>query len=210
MGRLLLHPVGWPYSPWFIPPSSRNPTSIQTQGLICPLLHHLERLRKEPVFKAWGVITVTHLLDGLPDHRKPPDAQDHTGRDRRLTRQLKTYGIEDPPAKREYAALLGIVQSFVAMAATTFYPKTHHLTKLVQLIFYLCLRACEYTKGTSHRQTFQFRPLLAFVFFVGYDSSHPRPQLNTSRTQPRSSLLWKIRIMQSKENMSLTSDLSQQ
>ena len=59
-------------------------------------------------------IAVTHLLDGLPDPRKPPDAQAHTGLDRRLARQPKTYGLEDPRIKREKAVPLGIVHSIVA------------------------------------------------------------------------------------------------
>ena len=37
-----------------------------------------------------------HLIDGLPYPIKTPDAQAHTGLDRRLNHQLKTYRIEDP------------------------------------------------------------------------------------------------------------------
>ena len=47
-----------------------------------------------------GKIAATHILGGLHDPRKPPNAQAHTGLDRLLTRQLKTYGLEDPPIKQ--------------------------------------------------------------------------------------------------------------
>ena len=40
----------------------------------------------EMVSGTWGEIAATHLLDGLSDPRKPPDAQAHTGLDRRLAR----------------------------------------------------------------------------------------------------------------------------
>ena len=62
---------------------------------------------------------MAHLLDGLPDLRKPADSQAHTGLDKRLTWQLKTYGLEDLPVQREKANPLGIVHSIVAEAATS-------------------------------------------------------------------------------------------
>ena len=110
----------------------------------------------------------THLLDGLPNPRNPLDAQAHTGLDRCLTCQFKTYGIEDPSIKRDKATPLGIIQSIVAAAATTSNPKTCHISDLVQLGFYFYLRSCEYTKCTGHRRIVQLQPLLEFVFFVGY------------------------------------------
>ena len=91
-------------------------------------------------------ISETHVLDGLSNPRKPPEAQVHTGLDRRLTRQLKTYSIKDPPLKQEKAAPLGIIHSIVAAAAITSNPKTCQVTNLVQLGFHLCLRLCKYTK----------------------------------------------------------------
>ena len=56
----------------------------------------LGRIGKESVSQAWGGIASTHLLDGLPDPRNPPNAQAYTSLDRRLGHQLKTYGVEDP------------------------------------------------------------------------------------------------------------------
>ena len=108
----------------------------------------------------------THLLDGLPNPIKPLDDQSHNGLDRHLTHQLKTYGIEDPTVKREKAAPLGIVQPLWLRRPPPPTP-TRHVTKLVQLGFYFCLRYCEFTKCTGHLQTVHFRPLLDFVFFVG-------------------------------------------
>ena len=63
----------------------------------------MDRIGKELVPQAWGMIVATHLLDGLPDPRNPPDAQDHTGLVRCITHQIKTYGIEDPLVKQESA-----------------------------------------------------------------------------------------------------------
>ena len=42
---------------------------------------------------------MSHLLDGLPGPRKSADYQAHTGLDKRLTRQLKTYSRGSIPAK---------------------------------------------------------------------------------------------------------------
>ena len=109
---------------------------------------------------------MAHLLDGLPDPRKPADPQAHTGLDKRLTRQLKTYGLEDPPVQREKATPLGIVQSIVAKAATSSDLRAHHISDLVTIGFYFCLQSCEYTKCTGHRRTVQFRPLMDLMFFV--------------------------------------------
>ena len=51
---------------------------------------HMKRIGKDSFSQAWGMIAATHLLDGLPNPRKPPGAQAHTGLYRRLARQLKT------------------------------------------------------------------------------------------------------------------------
>ena len=127
----------------------------------------MDRLGKESVSQAWGAIATAHLLDGLSDPRKLADSQAHTGLDKRLTRQLKTYGLEDPPVRREKAIPLGIVQSIVAKAATSSDPRAHHIADLVTIGFYFCLWSCEYTKCTDHRRTVQFRPFMDFVFFAG-------------------------------------------
>ena len=55
----------------------------------------------------------------------------------------------------------------MAAGAYTSDPKAHHITDLVQLGFYFCLRPCEYTKCTGHRQKVQFRTLLDLMFFTG-------------------------------------------
>ena len=54
-----------------------------------------------------------------------------------LCRQLKTYSIEDPPAKRAKAIPIGLIQSIVAARAAASDPKTCHVADLVQLGFYL-------------------------------------------------------------------------
>ena len=100
----------------------------------------VDRLGKESVSQAWGTIVATHLLDGLPDPRKPPDAQAYTGLDRRLTRQLKIYNLEDPPIKQEKAVPLGIIHSIVATAFFSSNTKTRQLANLVTLGFYFCFQ----------------------------------------------------------------------
>ena len=110
---------------------------------------------------------MTHLLDGMPDPRNPPNSQACTSLNKRLTRKIKTYRIKDPPVNQEKSTLLGIIHSIVAAATSSYDPKAHHIVNLVELGFYFCLRSCEYTKCTYHHQTVQFRPLLEFVLFVG-------------------------------------------
>ena len=102
----------------------------------------MDQLGKESISQASGAIKVTHLLDDLPDLRKPPDAQNHTGLDRRLSHKLKTYGLEDPPVKREKATPLGIIHSIVAAAAFSSNPKNRLVANLGILGLYFCLRLC--------------------------------------------------------------------
>ena len=59
---------------------------------------------------------MSHLRDGLPDPRKPANSQAHTGLNKRLTRQLKIYKLEDPPFQREKSIPLGIVHSILVEA----------------------------------------------------------------------------------------------
>ena len=127
----------------------------------------VDQLGKESVYQAWGEIAENHLLDSLPDPRKPPNAQAHTGMDRRLARKLKTYGLEDPPIKREKGVPLGIVHSVVTASSFSSNPKTRQVALLVTLGFYFCLRSGKYTKCNGHQRTFQFHPLMDFVFLVG-------------------------------------------
>ena len=84
----------------------------------------------------------------------------------RISRQLKTYRIEDPPVKWEKGTPLGIIHSTVSAADTSSDHKTHNTANLIVLGFYFCLRLCEYTKGTSHHMKVLFRPLMEFVFFI--------------------------------------------
>ena len=60
----------------------------------------MDRLGKESVSQAWGLIATSHLLDGFPAPRKPSDSQARTGLDKRLNRQIKTYRLKDPPIRR--------------------------------------------------------------------------------------------------------------
>ena len=85
----------------------------------------------------------------------------------RLSRQLKTYGIEDPLVRREKATPLGIIHSIVSAANSASNQKIRHTADLVILGFYFCLRSCEYLKCTVHCRTVQFRPLVDFVIFSG-------------------------------------------
>ena len=84
-----------------------------------------------------------------------------------ISRQLKTYGTEDPPVIREKSTPLGIVDSIVSAANASSNQKTRHTADLVVLVFYFCLRSCEYTKCTGHLRTVQFYLLMDFVFFAG-------------------------------------------
>ena len=79
-------------------------------------------------------------LYGLPDLIRPPDSQAHTGLDRCLTRNLKTYRIKDLPVKREKAAPLRIIHSIIAAPDFSSDPITRQLSDLVTLGFYFCLR----------------------------------------------------------------------
>ena len=99
----------------------------------------MDRLGNDSVFKAWGAIAATHFLDSIPDLRKPPDAQAYTGLYRRLARQLKTYGLEDPPVKQEKASPIGIIHSIVTTSAVSYNPKNRQDADLVILGFYFCL-----------------------------------------------------------------------
>ena len=78
-----------------------------------------------------------------------------------------TYRLEDPPRPTRKVHPLGIMHSIVAAAASPSDSRAHHITKLVTIGFYFCLRSCKYTTCTGHHRTVQFRPLMYFVFFVG-------------------------------------------
>ena len=148
----------------------------------------MDRLGKESVSQAWGAIAATHLLDGLPDPRKSPDAQAHTGLDRCLAQQIKTYGLEEPPVKQEKSIPLGTIHSIVATAAFLSYPKTHQVADLVTLGFYFCLQLCEYTKCTSQQRKVQFRPLMDLIFFVGerlLPTDAPIKKFQHGRAEPK-------------------------
>ena len=71
----------------------------------------------------------------------------------------------------------GIVHSIMSATASSSNQKTRHISDLVVLGFYFCLRSCKYTKCTGHRRTVQFHPLLEFVFFVGYTLLPPDAQI---------------------------------
>ena len=100
----------------------------------------MDRLGKESVSQAWGVIAATHLLAGLPDPRNPTKSQANEGLDIQLSRQLKTYRIEDPPVRREKAIPLGIVHSIVSVANAASDQKTRHTADQVVLGFYYCIK----------------------------------------------------------------------
>ena len=115
----------------------------------------MDRLGKELVSQAWGAIATAHLLDGLSDPRKPADSQAHTRLGKRLTRQLKTYGLEDSPARQENVIPLGIMHSTVAATDTSSNRRSHHISNLFTIGLYSCIRSCKYVKCTVHRRTVQ-------------------------------------------------------
>ena len=78
----------------------------------------------------------THLLDGLPDPRKPINYQAYTRLGRRIVCQIKTYSIKEPLVKREKAIPLGIIHSIIAASAFSSDPKNRQVADLVTLGFY--------------------------------------------------------------------------
>ena len=102
----------------------------------------------------------THLLTGLPDPRNPIDSQANVVLDMRLSCQLKTYGIEDPPVKRGKAIPLGIIHSIMSAADASSDQNIRHTANLVVSGFYFCWCSCEYAKCTRHCRTVQFHPLI--------------------------------------------------
>ena len=60
----------------------------------------VDQLGKESVYQAWGAIAATHLLADLSDPRNPTNSQANDRLDMRLSQQLKTYRIEEPPVRR--------------------------------------------------------------------------------------------------------------
>ena len=138
------------------------------QSPTCPLLQATHGLTWQIVgFSGMGGDYDDPPPGWAPDPRNPPGAQANNGLDRHLARHLKNYDIEDPLVKREKAIPLGIIHSIVSASTFSPDPKTRQVADLVTLVFYFCLRSCEYTKCTSHQRTVQFRPLMDFVFFVG-------------------------------------------
>ena len=101
---------------------------LQVYGHRVRHAHHskqwLELLDKESFSQAWGSIAAIHLLDGIPDPIKPTN----------ITRQLKTYGIEDLPSKQDKAVPLGIIYSIMAAATTTSDTKNRHISVLELVI----------------------------------------------------------------------------
>ena len=86
---------------------------------------------------------MSHLMVGLPEPRNPPNSQANIGLDKRLSRQLKTYGREDPPSKGDRATPLTIVYSIVSATVSSSNQKTRHISDMVVLGFYFCLRSCK-------------------------------------------------------------------
>ena len=169
---------------------------------------HLDQLGTESFSQAWEVVVVTHILDGIFDARNLTDTQAHTGLDRRLVYHRKTYSIKYPPIKQEKVLTLSIVQSIVAVAATTTDPKIRHISGLVQLGLYFCLRSFKYTKCTVHHRTVQFWPLLYSITFVRDQLLTANHQLSTSVTPTRLSFPCTTMITQSKDNPYLAPDIS--
>ena len=111
-------------------------------------------VRADSVAAAWRAVAEVHLLEGLPDPRKPPGSSSKD-LDKRLSRMLRHYSYQDPPSKREKAIPLGMVISIGASADGS--PKASCTSDLIQIALFFCLRSCEYSKTSSHRRTTQFR-----------------------------------------------------
>ena len=110
-------------------------------------------VRADSVATAWRAIAQTHLLEGRPDPRKPPNSTS-ISLDLRLSRQLRNYSFVDPPPAREKAIPLGLVMDIAKSASTV---KHLCISQLTILALFFCLRSCEYTKTSSHKRTVQFR-----------------------------------------------------
>ena len=70
-------------------------------------------IRADSVATAWRAIAEVHLLEGLPDPRKPLGSAS-SNLDKRLFRMLRHYSFQDPPSSREKAVPLGLVMSLAA------------------------------------------------------------------------------------------------
>ena len=103
---------------------------------------------------AWQAIATVYLLDGRPDPRKLRSSSSRNI-DLRLSRQLRTYSLQDPPTSRQKTVPLCLVVAAARNAISG--PKDWCLADLVQIGFYFSLRSCEYTKTNLHRRTTQFR-----------------------------------------------------
>ena len=133
--RLLCHPVSQYYSPIFIHPLHQTPAILRPPRPARQVLQAPDGPTCEIISFSGtgGAIATSHLVDGLPDPIKPADSQPHNRIDKRLMRQLKTYGLEDPPVRREKSIPLGIVHSIVAAAASSSDPRAHHISYQVTI-----------------------------------------------------------------------------
>ena len=71
------------------------------------------RVRADSVAAAWRAVAEVHLLEGLPEPRKPPGSSSKDI-DKRLSRMLRHYSYQDPPSSREKTNPLGLVISIAA------------------------------------------------------------------------------------------------
>ena len=108
----------------------------------------------------------TQLLYGLTNTIKPPYKKYRNIQDRGLAWKLKTYGIKEPTIKQDNSIFLSIIYIIVSSVDPYTDPKIIHISDLVQLVIYFCLRPRNQKSYTVNLQTFQFWPLLDFVLFV--------------------------------------------
>ena len=92
--------------------------------------------RKSHFFQAWRTIAATHILDGLTDSRRPPDAQSHNGLDRGISPvSFKTTASRTLCSNDKRPPPLVIVPSIMGAAVITSNPKTHQVADQVTLSF---------------------------------------------------------------------------
>ena len=91
--------------------------------------YKLSQVRADLVSAAWQAIATIHLLDGLPDPRKPRGSSSRN-LGLRLCRQLRTYFFQDPPTslQKPVPLILGVA----AARNAGFVPKNQCLADSVQ------------------------------------------------------------------------------
>ena len=111
-------------------------------------------IRADSVAAAWRAIAEVHLLEVLPDPRKP-SCSSSKDLDKRLSRMLRHYSYQEPPSRREKKIQQGLVMSIAASPLKS--AKARCTVDIIIIVLFFCLRSCEYSKTNSYRRTTQYR-----------------------------------------------------